>query len=351
LNYKVLKKPNENFFNIFKILLNRKMKRHSPRVDFAFKKLFGSEEGKKFLKSLINSLLPPDQQLAEITLVDPQNNRNTAEDKFSVLDIKAVDNLNRHYNIEMQITDDMAFIKRSLYYFTRLYSSQLQIGMPFTSLQRTIGIYILNYIQIKDEEKYHNVYRFSNIESHKELTDLLEVHFIELGKFIKTVGEPQSKLDKWTSFIATSDNYEEDTLPEFYESDIELKEAFEALERLNFTPEEEREYEARRKLLLDEEGAFKTAHYKGGQEKAKEIAMRMLGDSKSNIEYIMDMTGLSKEEIEQLDVERVLEAEILEKLSQSRNSTNNLKRTNDNDNDNNDSGSNKKIRNQDIDDR
>jgi hypothetical protein len=40
--------------------------------------------------------------------------------------------------------------------------------------------------------------------------------------------------------------------------------------------------------------------------------MRMLGNSRFNIEYIMDMTGLSKEEIEQLDGERTLEAKTLE---------------------------------------
>jgi predicted transposase/invertase (TIGR01784 family) len=307
--------------------VSKEMKRHSPRVDFAFKKLFGSEEGKKFLKSLINSLLPSDQQLTEITLVDPQNNREKGDDKLSILDIKAVDNLKRQYNIEMQVTDDMAFIRRSLYYLARHYSSQLKIGMPFDSLQRTIGIYILNYIQIKEEKEYHNVYRLSNRKSHKELTDLLEVHFIELEKFIETVEEPQSKLDRWTSFIATSDNYEKDTLPEFYESDMEMKEAFEVLERLNFTPEEEREYEARRKLLLDEEGAFKTAHYKGLQEgeqkKAKEIAIRMLGNPKLSIEDIMDATGLSKEEIEQLDGNRGLEAKTLKELFDDLNDKNN----------------------------
>jgi hypothetical protein len=44
---------------------------------------------------------------------------------------------------------------------------------------------------------------------------------------------------------------------------MELKEAFGVLQELNFTPDEEMVYEARRKLLLDEEGVLKTAHHKG----------------------------------------------------------------------------------------
>jgi predicted transposase/invertase (TIGR01784 family) len=247
----------------------KEMMLHSLGVDFAFKKFFGSEEGKKFLKSLINSLLPPDQQLREITLADPQNDREKWKDKCSILYIKAVDNLNRQYNIEIQVADDMAFIKRSLYCLTRLFVEQMKKNMPFNSLQKTIGIYILNFTKLEEEKNYHNVYRLLNLKSHRELTDLLEAHFIELDKFTKTIDKPRSKLEKWTSFIATSDNYEKDTLLEFYKSDIEIKEAFDVLERLNFTPEEEREYEARRKSLLDEEGAFKTAHYKGGARKSR----------------------------------------------------------------------------------
>jgi predicted transposase/invertase (TIGR01784 family) len=214
------------------------MKRHSLRVDFALKKLLSSEKGKRFLKSLINSLLPPDQQLTEITLVTPQYNRE-AEDEFSIIDIKAVDNHGRRYNIEMHIADDLCFDKRSLYYIAKNFANQLKKGMPFNSLEKTIGIYIMNFTELEEEKDYHNVYRLSNIKSHKELTDILELHFIELDKFAKTIDEPQSKLDKWASFIATSDNYEKDSLPEFYESDMELKEAFEVLEELNFTPDEE----------------------------------------------------------------------------------------------------------------
>jgi hypothetical protein len=53
--------------------------------------------------------------------------------------------------------------------------------------------------------------------------------------------------------------------------------------------------------------------------------MRMLGDSRFSIEDIINMTSLLKGEIEQLDGERVLEAETSEKLSQSRNYITNLK--------------------------
>jgi predicted transposase/invertase (TIGR01784 family) len=291
--------------------VSKEMKRHSPRVDFAFKKLFGSEEGKKFLKSLINSLLPSDQQLTEITLVNPQNNKGKGDDKLSILDIKAFDNLKRQYNIEMQVSDNRAFIKRSLYYLTKLYSSQLKESMPFNALQKTIGIYIMNTTKLKKEKDYHNVYSLLNRKSYKELTDIFEVHFIELDKFIKTIDKPRSKLDKWTSFIATSENYEKDNLPEFYESDMELKEAFEALERLNFTPAEEEFYEARRKILLDQVEELQTAHYKGQHNLLVELIHHKFGDIPD--EFLSIIEQLNTEQVLVLG-KRIFEAKTLAEL-------------------------------------
>ncbi|MDW8297319.1 MAG: PD-(D/E)XK nuclease family transposase, partial [Raineya sp.] len=61
----------------------------NPKIDLVFKKLFGSEENKDILMSLINAILPPHQQVADITLKNPYNFADYIEGKLSVLDIKA----------------------------------------------------------------------------------------------------------------------------------------------------------------------------------------------------------------------------------------------------------------------
>ena len=45
----------------------------NPKIDLVFKKLFGSEENKDILLSLINAILPDHQQIATITLKNPYN--------------------------------------------------------------------------------------------------------------------------------------------------------------------------------------------------------------------------------------------------------------------------------------
>ncbi|MCK8825407.1 Rpn family recombination-promoting nuclease/putative transposase [Fuchsiella alkaliacetigena] len=47
------------------------MCRLNPRVDFAFKKLFGSEENKDILISFINSVLDEEEQIEDVILKNP----------------------------------------------------------------------------------------------------------------------------------------------------------------------------------------------------------------------------------------------------------------------------------------
>jgi predicted transposase/invertase (TIGR01784 family) len=83
------------------------MYRVNPRVDFAFKKLFGSEENKDLLISLINAIVSEADQVADIELKNPYNLADYRAGKMSVLDIKAQSVKGRWYNVEMQISEDL----------------------------------------------------------------------------------------------------------------------------------------------------------------------------------------------------------------------------------------------------
>ncbi|CAG8762353.1 18745_t:CDS:2 [Racocetra persica] len=88
----------------------------NPRVDIAFKKLFGVEENKDLLISLVNSIVSEKDQVAELTLLNPYNPKNFWQDKLSILDIKAKNKAGKRFNIEIQISDEADYDKRALYY-------------------------------------------------------------------------------------------------------------------------------------------------------------------------------------------------------------------------------------------
>ncbi|WP_027003513.1 Rpn family recombination-promoting nuclease/putative transposase, partial [Hugenholtzia roseola] len=101
------------------------MSKINPKIDLVFKKLFGSEENKDILLSLINAILPAEQQVATITLKNPYNVSDYAEGKLTILDIKAEDERGNLYDIEMQLKGSNFYGKRTLYYWAKMFGSQM----------------------------------------------------------------------------------------------------------------------------------------------------------------------------------------------------------------------------------
>ncbi|PRX30360.1 putative transposase/invertase (TIGR01784 family) [Orenia metallireducens] len=282
------------------------MCRLNPRVDFAFKKLFGSEENKDILISFINSVLDQDEPITDLILKNPYDAKNFKNDKLSILDVKAVDTKGVWYNIEMQITDQDYYDKRALYYWARLYTGQLESGANYDKLEKTIVINVLNF-NCLEEDDYHNIYQLLNRESKEELIDHLEIHFIELEKYNKDLSEVQTALDRWTEFLKRADKYDKDKIPTQLAELASIEKAIKVLDTIGLTKEEREAYEARLKWLRDEEMALKKAERKGmekGMEKGREeerkqLIINMLKNGIS-VEEIAKMTQLDKKEVEKI---------------------------------------------------
>ena len=90
------------------------MDKISPRVDIAFKKIFGVEENKDLLISLTNSIVGKEDQIEEVTLLNPYNAKNFKQDKLSILDVKAKGVCGKRFNIEIQNSDEADYDKRAL---------------------------------------------------------------------------------------------------------------------------------------------------------------------------------------------------------------------------------------------
>jgi len=298
----------------------------NPRVDIAFKKIFGVEENKDLTISLINSIVSESDQITDLTLLNPYNPKNFRTDKLSILDIKAQGAMGKKFNIEIQITDEADYDKRALYYWAKLYTEQLKSGEDYSKLSKAIGIHILNFTSIPKVEKYHNVFHITEKESNLSYFKDLELHTIELKKFSDNsdeeltdiVAKIKNTLDVWVTFLTRNDLLNLDNLPKEL-NDAKLKKAINVLEVMNFSEQERSAYEDHLKWLRIEANTIKNYEERGeargreegrvegekiGEErgekaKAIEIARRMLKKG-LDIDYIIDMTGLNKSEIEGL---------------------------------------------------
>jgi predicted transposase/invertase (TIGR01784 family) len=274
------------------------------RVDFAFKLIFGSEQNKDILLSLLNSILEDYQAypIESIEILNPFIGKDYSKGKLVILDIRARDERGEYYHIEMQITDQYYYSKRALYYWAKLYESQLKEAIGFNNLTRTVSINILNFKALK-KIKYHSAHRIKDLDDNTELTDQLEIHFIELEKFTKDLPDLKKTLDRWIYFLKHAEKFTKDNLPEELKEVEPIKKASELLDKVSLNDEEREIYEARLKLLRDEEGAIETARLRGVEEgeknKLKEIVKKSLQMNLS-IEQINQLTGLKPDEIEKL---------------------------------------------------
>ena len=294
------------------------MERISPRVDLAFKKIFGVEENKDLLISLINSIVGAEDQVLEVTLLNPYNPKNFKTDKLSILDIKATNQDGKRFNIEIQISDEADYDKRALYYWAKIYTEQLKVAEDYSKLSKAIGIHILNFTSIPEVKKYHNVFHITEKETGLLYFKDLELHTIELKKFSDSsdeeladiVAKVKNALDMWLAFLTRNDLLIADNLPKEL-NDPYLKKAINVLSVMNFTPEEREAYEDHLKWLRIEANTIRNYEQRGeirGREEGKaegenkkaiEIAKKMLSKNHS-ISDISDLTGLSPEEISKL---------------------------------------------------
>ena len=272
-----------------------------PTNDYVFKRIFGRVGNEEITKSFINSILD-----TKIESVNLEGNtileKDLLDDKVGILDIKAKLDNEVLCDIEMQVLNYKNIDKRIMFYWSKLYSSNIKSGQNYNSLKKTISILIANFEMenLNKIPKGHTEWKIREKNFSKiVLTNVFELHIIELPK-IKRL-KKEKNLEKWIKLLLNPDE-----LGEFdMENDEAIKKAKEELDKLSQDEYEIRLAELRMKHIMDSKAIEDYGYDKGleeglkqGLEQAKiEIAKRMLEQGKS-IEEIMELTELSKEDIE-----------------------------------------------------
>ena len=153
-------------------------------------------------------------------------------------------------------------IKRSLYYWSKLYEEQIVQGDNYEKLAKTVCINILDFKYLKND-RYHNAYRLKEIETNEQLTDIMEIHFIEIPK-LKKVENSEEITDMLTAWVIS--NPEGDVIANLEMCKKEIREAKEELVRLSANSRERMLYEKRKESLLNKTSAIIKATEEGRAE-------------------------------------------------------------------------------------
>ena len=271
------------------------MDRLKVKNDFIFQKIFGQNEHKEILIGFLNAVLAleGEQKLTDIEIIENTRlKKDHIDDKLGVLDIRAKAVTGEQFNIEIQLVNQYNMDQRTLFYWSKLFGGQLKEGQPFQSLKKTITINILdfNYINI---EHYHSVFHlWEDFDKKCKLTDILEIHFLELPKFRKVRPDLSKPLDRWLIFIEDSPK---EVRQMAMNNDPAITKAEELLERLGSLDEVKRYYEAREMAIHDEVTRITGAK----AEVLRETALKMLSKQMPE-ELIIEITGISLEELRKI---------------------------------------------------
>ena len=218
--------------------------------------------------------------IKEVTFINHEVGGEHKEDKQSRLDIVVKTQNEEFINVEIQLANKNDMFKRTLFYWSRLYNSQLQKGKGYHTLNPTITINICDFTLFKERDHYHSTYHLyedTTLQRVQRANEVLEIHFIEMNKFLKTwlmeeLNPIEDKLAKWLLLLGMVDGRKQKVYEDIYKvleelamKDIHLREAFEAWEELSQDPESIIAYQSRVKYIIDEAAALEDAKYHAEQ--------------------------------------------------------------------------------------
>ncbi|MHC1685192.1 MAG: Rpn family recombination-promoting nuclease/putative transposase [Clostridiaceae bacterium] len=281
----------------------------SPKYDFVFKYIFGNEKHKDLLIALLSDILSvPEEEFEGIEIINSELIKEFKEDKKGILDVRVRTKSGKQIDVEIQILPTEYMAERTIFYWSKMYTSQIQPGDTYDKLKKCVAINIVDF-ECTPLKKLYSSYHLTEDETGYRLTDILEVHFLEIPKlFDKDIERDEDDpIVQWMEFL---DAKSKGVIEMLAEKNKDIKKAYDLLQIISKDKKARMIYEARQAEISDQLTRIKTAKEEGiniGKEegatqKAIMIAKKMLlrGDS---IEDIIDITELSKEKILELKKE------------------------------------------------
>ena len=263
------------------------------KLDIIFKRVFGNEKNTEIIAGFISDMLDiPREKITKVVIKNVELPPEEIDQKFSRLDLNLyVDG--RKINIEMQVNKESAYKERTLFYWAKLYSDDLDSGEDYSALSQTICVNIINF-NLFDCENYHSHFMLKEKERDEIMTDKLAIHFFELKKVGKY--KRNKRMEDWLTLINAETEgdlmalQQNTSIPEIQKTIVILRE---------MSADEKIREEARRreKRLHDEATALNHARKEGIAEGIAEGEARGREAERASIAETIRKNGFTEEQI------------------------------------------------------
>ena len=278
-----------------------------PTTDFSFKKIFGTEQNKRFLISFLNCFVSKyTGKIVDVTYLPTEHYGMVDSEKKAVFDLLCKDEENRQFIIEMQKAPQPDFAERSIFYLSRAISASLERGQLNYQILPTYSVNILDFDLQEYRKKDHFFHAvFLKDQNNEILTQKVGFFFIKLCNFAACQTDLTEEMRNWLNVLKN--------MPDMDESDYDKQPAFfqdlldecrisklTAMEKDNYQKSVLEYEDVKRAVAYAKETAAKE-FYEKGMEKGREETL--LHTAKKFLELgisiadIMKATGLSEEQI------------------------------------------------------
>ncbi|MGK7888299.1 MAG: Rpn family recombination-promoting nuclease/putative transposase [Leptolyngbyaceae cyanobacterium] len=277
-------------------------------TDFGFKRVFGSEPNKQLLIDFLNTLLPSEHHIQDLSYRSTENLGNTPIDRKAIFDLYCQGVNSDRFIVEIQKAKQNFFKDRSVFYASFPIQEQALKGVWNFKLAPVYSVGILDFLfdDHKKEDAYLHTVELKDQDCNV-FYDKLKFIYVELPKFTKPLEQLASRQDQWLYLLRYLPDLND--RPQPFQDPVFLQ-LFEIAEIANFSPAEQDRYQQSLKYYRDLNNVVDTAReagreagrQEGREEGARETAIaiaRSLLDVLP-IETISERTGLTMEDIQQI---------------------------------------------------
>lgn len=274
-----------------------------PRIDYAFKLIFGTPGNEDLLLLLVRAILP-DKHIVSVSLESQEQVGLRKDARDSVVDVKCTTEAGDLLIIEMQVKPQDDFGDRMVFYSSFPISNLIHKGV--IDSYRLTSIYLIgitNFIipDVQANEDMINFYSIQNVKVHGAVLSR-HVHYVtvELPKLTKNLAEAKESNELILYTIKHMGEMKE--MPEEY-AGSGLEKMFGLSNFANMTEAEQYEYLARFKRECDEKSSRRYARDLGiaeGKAEGKAEDARKMKELGIEPSVIQQVTGLSPEQIQAL---------------------------------------------------
>ena len=235
------------------------------KTNFAFRRIFGSEDSKDALISFINAALKleNERRVVKVEVKNPCQVRYLPIRKDSIVDIACRDERGIEYLVEMQVEKVKGFGNRMIYDLAKGYSGQLLRGQNDPQLHDVVFISVMDFSLFEGLDSYRSLFVMKDVETNYTPLNRFLLCCFELGKFKKKEGELSGMLEKWIYFLKEVGDLK--IRPSILKEEV-FDGVFERIQVANLSDREMDAYDASIQEERDKRGLFAGGEDKGRAE-------------------------------------------------------------------------------------